>query len=67
MLKIVNPGGIQYEGETREQMIERERQIEEHNAAVDRELAAWKPGPAKFYRKWCERFAPHLLAAADKS
>jgi hypothetical protein len=61
VLKIVMPSGIQYEGETFEQMEERERQAAEHNAAVERDLQAWKPGPAKFYRKWCEKYAPQLL------
>jgi hypothetical protein len=61
VLKIATPLGIVYEGETDEQAAERDRLTALHNAEVERELQAWKPGPAKFYRKWCEKYAPHLL------
>jgi hypothetical protein len=53
--------GIQHSGETYEQFCEREKRWEEENAEVDRQLEAWKPGPAKFYRNWIEKHAPHLL------
>ena len=55
MLKYVRPPGIVYEGETDEQAAEIDRKIKAHNEMVDRELAAWKPGPAKFYEKWLKR------------
>ena len=62
MLKyVLGEGVLQYEGETKEQAFERDRQMREHNEAVDRELEKWKPGPAKFYEKWCRKYAPHLL------
>ncbi len=62
MLYIVTPPGIQYEGETREEAFERDLRNAEHNAAVRREHEKWRPGrPAEFYRKWCEKHAPHLL------
>lgn len=63
MLKyVIGAGLLAYEGETLEQAQARHRAMDAHNASVDRELAKWKPGPAKFYRKWCEKYAPHLLA-----
>jgi len=61
MLKIVCPPGIQFSGETVEQMDERDRRNAEHNAWVDRELKAWAPGPAAFYSGWLREHAPHLL------
>jgi len=56
MLKyVIGDGLLQYEGETKEQAIERQRKMQEHNDWVDRELEKWKPGPAKFYEKWLAR------------
>ncbi len=61
MLKYVRPSGLVYENETVEQAAEVDRKIKEHKEMVDRELEKWKPGPAKFYEKWCRKHAPHLL------
>lgn len=58
---IVRPPGLVYEGETDEEAAEIDRKIAEHNAEVKRQMDAWKPGPAKFYEKWCREHAPHLL------
>ncbi len=52
MFKYIIAGVIQYEGETKQQAIERYTLMQAHNEAVDRELEKWKPGPAKFYSKW---------------
>lgn len=61
MLKIVTPPGIQYSGETVEQMCARDRRNAEHSAMVDLELKAWAPGLAAFYSGWLRKHAPHLL------
>ncbi len=63
---VMGPGVLQYEGETREQALERDRLMREHNEAVDRELEKWGPAPARFYTKWIKKHAPHLLKKGAK-
>ena len=58
---VIGEGVIQYEGKTKEQAFERHRKMCEHNEWVDQQLEKWKPVPAKFYQKWCRKYAPHLL------
>lgn len=41
---------IQYDGETDAEYRRRVEHMEAHNAAVDRELAAWAPSPMKGLR-----------------
>lgn len=67
MLKIVHVPGLQYSGETAEQARERDRQIEEWNAAVDAENEKWKPYPMKALWPWCRQHAPHLLPPAEQA
>ena len=45
MIFVVRPPGIVYEGETDAEAAEIDRRIAEHNAAVEREMDAWKPAP----------------------
>lgn len=61
MLKVATPPGIQYEGESYQQMCERDRRNREHNAAVDREIEQWKPWPMRALWPWCRKHAPQLL------
>lgn len=67
-MKICNVAGIQHEGETVEQMIERDRLAAAHNAAVDAEIEHWKSYPMRAMWPWCREHAPHLLPPwADQS
>lgn len=65
-LMEVTPSGLVYQGETDEQAAERDRATAKWNARVlrDRESAQKAMDePAKFYHRWCRKYAPHLLAA----
>lgn len=64
MLKYIVVEGLQYEGETVEQMTARETARLSHNAKVDR-LVARNRLPMAAYREWAARHGLFLPFAQD--